>query len=97
MANRSKITWSTFDGRAMEYELCEEQILSCMRAAGLKQTILHEPTESLFAEKKNNLNAESYFALTPHNKSLGLIFRDTKDKGLESLRVLIEHCFAGCR
>ena len=41
----------------------------------------------------DKLNADAYCALAPllDNTSLGLIFRDTKDKGRESLRVLREH------
>lgn len=71
-------------------------MLCCMHAAGLKQTILHDPTGPLSAEQQaqdDKLNANAYCALVPllDNTSLGLIFRDTKDKGRESLRVLREH------
>lgn len=94
--NRSKIKWPTFDGRAEEYELWEERMLCCMHAAGLKQTILHEPTGPLSAEQQaqdDKLNADAYCVLAPllDNTSLGMIFRDTKDKGRESLRVLRKH------
>lgn len=96
MANRSKSQWPTFDGRAEEYELWEERMLCCMHGVGLKQTILTEPAEPLSEEdraKDDKLNADAYCALAPllDNTSLGLIFRDTKDKGRESLRVLKEH------
>lgn len=96
MANRNKIKWPTFARRAEEYELWEERMLCCMHAAGLKQTILHEPTGPLSAEQQaqdDKLNADAYCALASllDNTSLGLIFRNTKDKGRESLRVLREH------
>ena len=96
MANRSKSKWPTFDGRADEYELWEERMLCCMHGVGLKQTILTKPTVPLTLEAKANndkLNADAYCALAPllDNTSLGLIFRDTKDKGRESFKVLREH------
>ncbi|XP_023809695.1 uncharacterized protein LOC111947330 [Oryzias latipes] len=96
MTNRTKIKWPTFDGRAEEYELWVERMLCCMHSAGLKQTILNEPAGPLSVEEQardNKLNADAYCALAPllDNTSLGLIFRDTKDKGRESLKVLREH------
>ena len=68
----------------------------CTACTGLKQTILTEPTGLLTLEAKaydEKLNADAYCALAPllDNTSLGLIFRDTKDKGRESFKVLREH------
>ncbi|XP_024121615.1 pleckstrin homology-like domain family B member 1 isoform X6 [Oryzias melastigma] len=96
MATRTKIKWPTFDGRAEEYELWEERMLCCMHSAGLKQTILNKPAGPLSVDEQardDKLNADAYCALAPllDNTSLGLIFRDTKDKGRESLKVLREH------
>ena len=55
-----------------------------------------EPAGPLTVEEKANddkLNADAYCALAPllDNISLGLIFRDTKDNGRDSLKVLREH------
>lgn len=66
-----------------------------MHAAGLKPTILHKLAGPLSAEQQaqdDRLNTDAYCALAPllNNTSLGLIFRDTKDKGRESLNVLRE-------
>lgn len=96
MATGSKTKLPKFDGRAEEYELWEERMLCCMHRAGLKQTILTEPAGPLTVEEKakdDKLNADAYCALAPllDNTSLGLIFRDTKDNGRESLKVLREH------
>lgn len=96
MANGSKTKWTTFDGRAEEYELWEERMLCCMHRVGLKETILNEPPRPLTEDeqaKDDKLNADAYCALAPllDNMSLGLIFRDTKDKGRESLMALREH------
>ncbi|KAJ8365023.1 hypothetical protein SKAU_G00138540 [Synaphobranchus kaupii] len=96
MASKHKSKWPTFDGKAEEYELWEERMLCCMHGVGLKETILREPPGDLTAVQKAidaKLNADAYCELAPllDNTSLGLIFRDTKDKGRESLRVLREH------
>lgn len=96
MATGGRIQWPTFDGRAEEYELWEERMLCCMHRAGLKETILGEPAGPLTAEQQaqdDTLNADAYCTLAPllDNTSLGLIFRDTKEKGRESLKVLREH------
>ncbi|KAJ8369136.1 hypothetical protein SKAU_G00091640 [Synaphobranchus kaupii] len=96
MASKHKSKWPTFDGKAEEYELWEERMLCCMHGVGLKETILREPPGDLTAVQKATdakLNADAYCELAPllDNTSLGLIFRDTKDKGRESLRVLREH------
>lgn len=96
MANKHKSKWPTFDGKAEEYELWEERMLCCMHGVGLKETILRAPSGDLTAAQKDlddKLNADAYCELAPllDNTSLGLIFRDTKDKGRESLRVLREH------
>ena len=85
-----------FDGRAEEYELWEERMLCCMHRVRLKETILNEPGGPLTAEeraKDEELNADAYCSLAPllDNVSLGLIFRDCKNKGRESLQVLREH------
>ena len=42
----------------------------------------------------DQLNADTYCALAPllDNMNLGMIFRDTKDKGRESLKVLRVPC-----
>ena len=71
-------------------------MLCCMHSAGLKETILNEPAGPLTAEERaeeDKLNADAYCALAPllDNVSLSLIFRETKDKGRESLKVLREH------
>ena len=92
MANGSKTKWPTFDGRAEEYELWEEKMLCCMHGVGLKQTILNEPPGPLSADEQaedDKLNIDAYCTLAPllDNTSLGLIFRETKNNGRESLRV----------
>lgn len=71
-------------------------MLCCMHRVGLRETILNEPAGPSSVEEKeedDKLNADAYCALAPllDNVSLGLIFRDTKDKGRESLQVLREH------
>lgn len=91
-----KAKWPVFDGRADEYELWEERMLCCMHRVGLKDTILNEPDGPLTAEdraKDDELNADAYCSLAPllDNVSLGLIFRDCKNNGRESLKVLREH------
>ena len=96
MANQNKTKWPMFNGRAEEYELWEERMLCCMHCVGLKETILKEPGRPLTVEEQaadDKLNADAYCALAPllDNVSLGLIFRDTKNKGRESLQVLREH------
>ena len=62
-----------------------------MHGVGLKQTILNEPPGPLSADEQDEddkLNADAYCALAPllDSTSLGLIFRDTKDNGRESLK-----------
>lgn len=96
MANHDRTKWPTFDGRAEEYELWEERMLCCMHRVGLKDTILKEPGGPLTVEEQaedGRLNADAYCAMVPllDNVSLGLIFRETKNKGRESLQVLREH------
>ena len=96
MAMGGKIQWPTFDGRAEEYELWEERMLCCMHRAGLKETIVGEPAGPLTVDQQaqdDKLNADAYCALAPllDNTSLGLIFRDAKQKGRESLKILREH------
>ena len=66
-------------------------MLCCMHGVGLKQTILTESPGPLSVDEQaenDKLNADSYFTLAPllDNTSLGLIFRDTKDNGRESLK-----------
>ncbi|KAJ8381057.1 hypothetical protein SKAU_G00018350 [Synaphobranchus kaupii] len=88
----SRLPRLMFDGDETKYELWETKVLGHLHLLGLKETILHAPTdnsaEALAADVKRNADAYAELIQLLDDKSLSLIMRDAPDNAREALKIL---------